>query len=55
MIKKTRYNNEFNTPPLQKSLSIELKQVLMQRNLLTAKSRTKGIFLYRKFNFNYTK
>lgn len=38
--KKT--NQMFNTPPMAMSLSKELKQVLNERNLLTAKSRNKG-------------
>lgn len=40
----TSYGNgtDFFTPPSQISLSRELKQVLTERNLLTAKSRRKG-------------
>lgn len=37
-----RTNQLFNTPPMAMSLSKELKQVLNERNLLTAKSRNKG-------------
>lgn len=33
---------EFITPPAQTSLSRELKQVLNERNLLTAKTRKQG-------------
>lgn len=36
------YGTDFFTPPAQTSLSRELKQVLTERNLLTAKSRRKG-------------
>lgn len=38
------HGTDFFTPPAQTSLSRELKQVLTERNLLTAKSRKKGIF-----------
>lgn len=37
-----RTNQLFSTPPMAMSLSKELKQVLNERNLLTAKSRNKG-------------
>lgn len=41
---RRQYNagTDFFTPPAQASLSRELKQVLTERNLLTAKSRRKG-------------
>lgn len=40
---RRQYNaTDFFTPPAQTSLSRELKQVLTERNLLTAKSRKKG-------------
>lgn len=36
---------EFITPPAQTSLSRELKQVLNERNLLTAKTRKQGTLI----------
>lgn len=42
--KLSQKDEDVFTPPLKSNLRDELKQVLMQRNLLTAKSKSKGWF-----------
>lgn len=48
-----KFISEFCTPPAQTSLRRELKHVLNQRNLLTAKSRKEGKKHY--FDFSLIK
>ena len=49
----SKMNPQFITPPLQKTLSEELKQVLNERNLLTVKSRKKSNYIL--FNMHIQK
>lgn len=51
VLSKRTNHQIFNTPPMAMSLSKELKQVLNERNLLTAKSRNKGKKICLFFSF----
>lgn len=48
-----QFGAEVFTPPTQTSLSRELRQVLNERNLLTAKSRKKGNFVFYCIGIRY--